>query len=385
MKIARITAHPLNVGISLDNGGSGYETALSVCLVDIETDDGYRGIGMTAITEEEVVAAIVDRIAAPTLIGQDPLAIEALWERLYWLLAPRGQTGYASHAIAAIDTALWDIKGKALGQPVWRLLGGARERVPAYTTFGFAFHDREVLVAAAQKACAAGASRLKMVVGHGALKRRDEPREIQAVLREDVARVAAVRDAIGADIAIAVDANCNLDPVQAVWLAKRLEPFDLAFFEEPVTQNDVRALGELRRRTSIAIAAGQSEGLASRFRQFLTSGAVDILQPNVVIGGGYTQCLKVAGMAHAFNVPIDNGGAWAHYNLHLHAGVMNGGMVEHHLGAHACCQQIFKDLPEPADGWFNAPSAPGIGLEPDWDAVAEISRRPGAAGNGKGG
>ena len=113
MKIARVKATPLNVPVRIRLLGLDKETSLSVCLVEIETDTGLVGHGMTAITEEEVVAAAIDEIAAPALLGEDPLAHERLWEKLYWLLSPRGQTGYASHAIAAIDIALWDLKGKA--------------------------------------------------------------------------------------------------------------------------------------------------------------------------------------------------------------------------------------------------------------------------------
>ena len=109
--------------------------------MEVETDDGLTGHGFTAITEEEVIARIIDAVAAPAILGEDPLAHERILDKLYWTLMPRGQTGYAAHALAAIDVALWDLKGKALGQPVWRLLGGARPRVPVYATFGFGFFE----------------------------------------------------------------------------------------------------------------------------------------------------------------------------------------------------------------------------------------------------
>ena len=147
------------------------------------------GHGFTAITEEDVIAQIVNGVAGPAIVGDDALAHEAIWEKLYWKTMPRGQTGYAAHAVAAIDLALWDIKGKALGQPVWRLLGGARNRVPVYATFGFGFFDREQLAAAAKLWVAQGFNRLKMTVGNEALRRRDQ-RALHDVIREDAARVA---------------------------------------------------------------------------------------------------------------------------------------------------------------------------------------------------
>ncbi|HEV2573065.1 mandelate racemase/muconate lactonizing enzyme family protein [Methylocella sp. CPCC 101449] len=383
MKIVRVGATPLNVPVVIDLLGLHKETSLSLCLTEIETDTGLIGHGMTAITEEEVIATAVREVAGPALIGEDPLASERLWNKLYWLLSPRGQTGYASHAIAALDIALWDLKAKALGLPLWRLLGGARSRVPVYATFGFGFFDRDQLAEAAKLFVSQGFRRLKMTVGDHALARRDEPRPIDKVIAEDERRVAAVREAVGADVNLYVDANCGLDLFHATELAQRIEPYGITFFEEPLTQNDVRQMAELRRRTRIPLACGQNEGLAFRFRDLLVQQAADVLQPNVAITGGYSQCLKIAGMAQAFNVPIDNGGAWPFHNMHLHAGVANGGLVEYHYVAVALLRQIYDGLPEPEDGWLTLPERPGLGFEPNVDRVKDIARRPLSRGKGK--
>lgn len=383
MKIVRVSATPLNVPVTIDILGLNRPTTLSVCLAEIETDTGLVGHGMTAITEEEIVACAIRDVAGPALIGADPLATEALWDKLYWLLSPRGQTGYASHAIAALDVALWDLKAKALGQPLWRLLGGARSRVPVYATFGFGFLSRDELAAAAKLWVARGFKRLKMTVGQHALARRDEPRPIDAVIAEDVRRVAAVREAVGPDVKLYVDANCGLDLFHAAKLARDIEPYGITFFEEPLTQNDVPGMAELRRRTSIPLAAGQNEGLAFRFRDLLVNQAVDVLQPNVTISGGYSQVLKIAGMAQAFNVPIDNGGAWPFHNMHLHAGVANGGLVEYHYVAVLVLKAIYDGLPEPQDGWLDLPEAPGLGFAPNADRVRELAKLPTSHGKGK--
>ena len=239
---------------------------------------------------------------------------------------PRGQTGYAAHALAAIDVALWDIKGKALNQPVWRLLGGAHPRVPVYATFGFGFFDREQLAAAAKLWVSQGFTRLKMTVGNEALRHRDQ-RPVMEVIREDAARVRAVREAVGADIELFIDANCNLDLYHATKLVEMVKPYGISFFEEPLTQNDVPGMAQLRRATGMALACGQNEGLAFRFRDLLVSEAIDYAQPNVCITGGFSQCVKIAGMASAFNVSVANGGAWGFHNMHLQAGV-----VERHPG-----------------------------------------------------
>lgn len=325
MRIARVGATPLSVPVTLDAAGIDKKASVSVCLVEVQTDDGLTGHGLTAITEEEVVAAAVNEIVAKNIPGEDPLAHERIWEKLYWLLSPRGQTGYASHAIAAVDVALWDLKGKLLGQPVWRLLGAARGRVPVYTTFGFGAYNRDELAAAAKWWVARGHKRLKMVVGHHGLQRRDEPRPLEEVIAEDARRVRAVRDTVGKEVDLHVDANCSLDVFHAARLARSLEEFDLSFFEEPVKENDIPSLLSLRKQTRIPLAAGQNEGLAWRFRDLMAARCIDIAQPNVVIGGGFTQCLRIAGMASAFNLPIANGGAWPFHNMHLHAGLAHGG------------------------------------------------------------
>jgi L-alanine-DL-glutamate epimerase-like enolase superfamily enzyme len=383
MKIGRVSATPLNVPVTLDAAGIEKKISLSVCLVSVETDEGLVGHGFTAITEEEIISSIVDQVASHALVGEDPLAHEKIWEKLYWLLSPRGQTGYASHAIAAIDIALWDLKGKFLKQPLWSLLGGARSKVPVYTTFGIGAYSRDELAAAAKWWHGRGHKRLKMVVGHQGLQRRDEPRLLEEVIAEDARRVRAVRDAVGMEADLHVDANCSLDGFHAARLARSLEEFELSFFEEPVKENDIFVLKDLKSKTGIPLAAGQNEGLAWRFRDLISSRCVDIIQPNVVIGGGFTQCARVAGMASAFNMPMANGGAWAHHNMHLHAGLANGGLVEYHYPAVKVCEAIFGPLPAPKDGWLELPAAPGLGFEPNPDAVKELSRLPTSRGRGK--
>ena len=381
--ITRVTATPLNVPMHVTLAGADRKTSLACVHVEVETAQGLTGHGFTAITEEDVIAQIVNGVAGPAITGDDAMAHEAIWEKLYWKTMPRGQTGYAAHALAAIDLALWDIKGKALGQPVWRLLGGARERVPVYATFGFGFFDRTQLAAAAKHWVARGFTRLKMTVGNEALRRRDS-RALADVIKEDAARVRAVREAVGPDIELFIDANCNLDLYHATHLAQMIKPYGIGFFEEPLSQNDVHQMAELRRTSGMALACGQNEGLLFRFRDLLLNKSVDILQPNVAIGGGITQCLKVAGLAAAFNVPIDNGGAWPFHNMHLHAGLAHGGMVEYHYLAVELCRQLYKDLPTPEKGFLTLPTAPGLGFEPDRDAIREIAKLPPSQGNAKG-
>jgi L-rhamnonate dehydratase len=373
MKIAKVTATPVKVPLNVTLVGAPRPATMSGCLVDVETDEGLVGHGFTSITDAEVIAHIIDRVAAPAIVGDDPLAHERIWDKLYWTMLPRGQTGYGAHALAAIDVALWDLKGKALRQPVWRLLGGARERVAVYVTFGFHFFDREELAEAAKFWVANGFKRLKMTVAHEGLARRDA-RPLLDLIREDAARVRAVRAAVGPDVELFIDANCSLDLYHALRLVDMIRECSISFFEEPITQNDALLMAQLRKQGGIRLACGQNEGLSFRFRDLLLNEAVDYVQPNVVITGGFTQCLKIAGLAASFNVPIANGGAWAFHNMHLQAGLANGTLIEHHYLANEFCQRVYKDLPMPAAGWLTLPQTPGLGFEPDRDALRELAK-----------
>jgi L-rhamnonate dehydratase len=383
MKIERITATPLNVFCDVAIAGVERRVNLSCVIVRVDTDTGHTGCGFTAITEEEIVACAIKEVAAPALIGMDPRRNEKIWEHLYWLLTPRGQSGYASHAIAALDLAMWDLKAQAVGEPLWRLIGGARSSVPVYATFGFGFLERDALADAAREWVSRGFNHLKMTVGQHALMRRDEPRPLRAVIAEDLRRIKAVRDAVGEEVDIGIDANCSLDVLHATELAHGARALGVTLFEEPVTMNDIAALREVRIRSGIGIAAGQNEGQASRFADFLRERVVDVLQPNVCITGGITQCLRIAGMAQANNVAIGNGGTWPFHNMHLHAGLAHGGFVEYHHVAVLLCSQLFKDLPLPVDGRLTLSETPGLGFTPDWEAIEQLARVPHSRGKGR--
>ena len=383
MKITDCRAIPLNLEMTLDAGATSRRTNLSCVLVRLETDTGLVGTGFTAITEEEVVAAAIDQVAAPAVIGMDPMAHERIWEKLYWLLAPRGQSGYAAHAIAAIDLAVWDLK--ALARPA--AVAAARRqprRVPTYATFGFGFFDQEQLVAAAVDWAGRGFSRLKMTVGNHGLQRRDEPRPLSKVIAEDEKRVRAVREAVGPDVEICIDANCSLDaypcgPSRAAARGRRPRLLRGADHAERRPRRWPTCAGARGCRSRRARTKDSPRGS----RDFFTAGSLDIAQPNVAITGGLTQCLRIAGLAQAFNVAIANGGAWPFHNMHLHAGLAHGGFVEYHRGAVLLYEQIYRNLPVAKDGWIELPQGPGFGLEPDWDRIGELAKRPLSRGTGK--
>lgn len=371
--IRRVTATTLSVPCRLDLGPVQRDITMGGVVVDVETEDGLTGHGWTAITNNKIVEAAVNEVMAPELIGKNSLSREAIAEQLYWLVTPRGQTGHAVHAISAIDLALWDILGKRVEQPVWQLLGGSRPVIPSYTTFGMSYLGREELAEAAAYLVGVGQHRIKMVVASGAYRRQQEGESIEAIIREDAERVRVVREAAGPDALIYIDANQSLDAYHARKLVNLVRDYDIAFFEEPLRGNDIQRLSDLRAQSPIPIAAGQNEGHISRWRDMLEAGSVDVLQFNVCIGGGYTNGLKIAALGHAFGVHIDNGGAWPRFNMHIHAGVANGGMAEWHMGAVAIEREIYKERIELEGDLLSLPTRPGVGFELDRDVLRDAA------------
>ena len=161
-------------------------------------------------------------------------------------------------------------------------------------------------------------------------------------------------------------------------LCARSRAYDIGFFEEPLRANDIHRLADFRREAPMPIAAGQNEGALSRWRDMLEASAVDLLQFNVCMAGGFTAGMKIAGMAQAFGVPIDNAGAYSNFNMHLHAGVANGGMCEWHLNAVAMCRVLYNGLPELTSGdRIVLPEKPGLGFELNRDALRDFAVKAG--------
>lgn len=325
----------------------------TLVLATVETDAGITGHGITGAFLPTAVKAALENEFLPVLRGMDPEATEAIHARLGEALNARAATGTFSHALSALDIALWDIRGKVANRSVAALLGGARGACAAYATFGFPAYSEDQLVAAAEAQLAEGFASLKMVVGVA-----------PGGWREDLARIRRVRRAIGPSVALMIDANCRFTPYEARCLATAAAEHDIAWFEEPLTANDAPALADLRRTTALPIAAGQMEGHRYRLRELVTHQAVDVLQPNVAYAGGFTEVQKVAHLAQAFALPLDNGGGWPLHNLHAMAGLANGGMVEFHLDMRQIGEALFEGAPRPVNGQVAMPEGPGLGLVP---------------------
>jgi L-alanine-DL-glutamate epimerase-like enolase superfamily enzyme len=373
MKIVRVQAWALDVPVDFSEIGVERIGRSELVYAEVETDTGIVGHGISSIADPRPIATAINTVLGPALMGLDPLDHERLWHIMYWTATPWGQTGYASHAISAIDLALWDLKGMALAMPVWRLIGGARDKVEAYATCGFSFLDDDALAESTARMAAAGFRGVKIQVGRPGRDQRRGGNTMAEIVADDARRVRVVREAVGDEVEVAVDAGCRLDIATAYDLCLRIADYDIAWFEEPILQNDVRLLAQLRRRQPIKLTAGQNEGLAYRFRDMLIHEAVDAIQPNMIITGGLTQCLRIAGLADAFNVPISNGGGCPFHNMHLQAGLQHGTNLEYQVNSVNACRAVFNNLPDLEDGWMYLPDAPGLGLEPDRDAVKEYA------------
>jgi L-rhamnonate dehydratase len=329
--------------------------------VEVDTDAGITGYGLTGDLQTAAVCQFINQQLAPFLKGKSALDTEARWQEMFLTFNPRYQTGAFSSAVSAIDIALWDVKGKYLHMPVWRLLGGARQTVPAYITFGLLEFDRDQLIAFVRRFLADGQDKFKMVV---AIDNGEN-------VAEDAARVSAVREAIGPSRDLMIDGNYLFSMNRALQLAKRVEPYNLTWFEEPIFGNDARLLSQLRQRCSVPISAGQNEGSRFRHLELLQHASVDILQPNVCYVGGYTEGMKVAALAQAYNILIADGGGWPHHNMHLQAAASNGWRVEFHYIMWQTGNIIYKNPPQPVKGNVTLTEDPGLGLEPNRDALRE--------------
>lgn len=363
IKDIRASIHTTSIDVPLlANRVSGYGRAEQQEFVfcEVETNDGLTGVAITGHFLTRAVVAALQQHFLPVVQDMDVRDVEAIHCRVGRKLNPRAMTGVVSSALSLLDIALWDIQGQAAGRSVAGLLGGARTEVDSYVTFGFPQYDREQLAAAARLQVDNGFTALKLIVAVD-----------KGGWREDAARIRAVREEIGEGIDIMIDANYLLPPVQARYLCRAIEDYGITWFEEPLHQNDARAMADLRAHTSIPIAAGQMEGHRWRLRELVERQAVDVLQPNVCYCGGYTEARKAAHLAQIYNLPIANGGGWPLFNMHTMAGLMNGWLVEWHLGMVQVGELLFPHAPKPVKGRIIIPDRSGLGLVVDRDALRE--------------
>jgi L-alanine-DL-glutamate epimerase-like enolase superfamily enzyme len=321
--------------------------------VEIHTDDGGSGLGYsyTIGTGGGAVLSLLRDHLLGLLPGRDPRRVEAIWRELFLTTKATTVGAITSLALAAVDTALWDWRGKNAGEPLWVLAGGAKDRIPLYDTEGGWLQlSTDELVAGAKASQAAGWPGIKMKIGRSPA--------------DDASRVAAVREAVGPDFDVMLDANQSLTASEALRRARLLEPYDPYWLEEPLPAEDVAGHEQLAAGTTIPLAVGESMYAIGQFAEYLRRGAAGIVQVDVARIGGITPWLKVAHLAEAANVPV-----CPHFLMELHVSlccaVPNSRYLEHIPQLRA----ITRDEIGVADGCALAPLSPGLGIAWDRDAI----------------
>jgi L-alanine-DL-glutamate epimerase-like enolase superfamily enzyme len=326
--------------------------------VSLTTSDGFQGLGYsyTIGTGGSAVLAMLRDNLLPRVIGQDSSRIDAVWNDVYYSTRATTTGLITSLAVAAIDTALWDIASKRHETPLWKLAGGHKESVPLYDTEGGWLHiSQDELVTGALESKEKGLTGVKLKIG-------------KPSLQEDVDRLSAVREAIGSDMNIMVDANQSMTLAEAKRRAQSLEPVQLFWLEEPMPADDVAAHQRLVESTTIPIAVGESMYSMAQFQQYVAAGAATIVQVDVARVGGITPWLKVAHMAETANVKV-----CPHFLMELHvslaAAVPNGLYVEHIPQL----TQVVKTTMTIRDGHALVPETLGLGIDWDMDALERMT------------
>ncbi|HIZ36838.1 MAG TPA: mandelate racemase/muconate lactonizing enzyme family protein [Candidatus Ruania gallistercoris] len=329
--------------------------------VEIETDDGRigRGYSYTIGTGGSAVLALLHDVFLPRLIGEDARAVEALWHRLWSATRATTPGTLTALALAAVDTALWDLRCQRNDEPLWLAAGGFRQQLPAYDTEHGWLHLSEAELVEGMRALAdSGWTAAKMKVGRESLP-------------EDVRRVARVREAVGEDFTLFVDANQGFTRSEAQRRARAIEPFDIAWLEEPMPADDRDGHAWLARQTPIPIAVGETLTTAEQCVAYMASGAASIMQVDAARVGGVTPWLKVAHAAEALNIAI-----CPHFLMELHVSLVGatpaGAWVEHIPQLRAVTR---SDVRVEA-GLVHAPDAPGLGIDWDLERVAEFTVSP---------
>jgi L-alanine-DL-glutamate epimerase-like enolase superfamily enzyme len=324
------------------------------------------GVG-SAYSHPDIVRLIVEQHLRPFLVGQDASAVEELWDRMYSLTRWYGRKGAAISALGAVDVALWDIRGKALGQPVYRLLGGQEPAVTAYAS-GLLWHEElERLVDEARRYVHAGFRMVKMRLG------RDPSYDRQAV--------DAVLESLEDGALLAVDGTHRYTLDDAVDLGSYLAERGVAWFEEPFPPEDLDAYAALRARTRVPIAAGENEFGLQGFRELVRAGAVDVAQPDVSRAGGITECHRIAGLVEQDGIRLVTH-TWSDAvalvaNAHLVAAAPTGWAVEVDTTGTPLMEELLTGGSPVGGGIVTLPDRPGLGIELDHDTVLRLALDPG--------
>jgi len=382
VKITEVRAHVLRSPIAQPFAFSqGWVASRGATLVEVSTDAGLTGWGEAlcqGLQPPEIAAAAVNSALRPLALGADPLQPEPLWHRMYHQTRDYGMKGAVIGAISGLDIALWDICGKARGEPVAKLLGGMfRDRVQAYATGFYRISGQGEavrLAAEAKQRHAEGFRAMKIKLGFG--------------VEDDLAVMRAIREATaGLSYEAMIDTNHAYGVAEAIRLGRGIEAqgWKLRWYEEPVTQEDLEGYGEVRRALATPIAGGENEFTLFGFRELFAGRAVDIAQPDICAAGGFTGCRHIVALAHAHGVQV-NPHVWASAvgqaaSLQLiaaipaanHALFASEPLLEFDMSSHPFREHLTDAPLRHRDGWVEVPQRPGLGIEVARDVIKQYA------------
>ena len=356
MKIRDLRADHYRITLPtvLSDSTHGLIEGFELVTARVRDADGAEGVGYTYTvgTGGAAVHALIARDLAPRLAGREAEDIEALWQAMWWALHYGGRGGAQALAISAVDIALWDLRARRQGAPLWRVLGGFDPRVPCYAGGIDLELPLDGLLRQTDDNLARGFRAIKMKVGRPSL-------------REDVERVRAVRAHLGREVALMADANMRWSVDEAIRAARALRDLDLVWLEEPTIPDDVPGHVRIVREGGVPIAAGENLHTLHEFRALIAAGGVSFPEPDVTNCGGVTIFMKVCHLAEAFNLPVTSHGAHD-LTVHLLAAAPNRAYLE----AHGFGLDRYIDSPlQMHDGRAIAPDRPGHGVGFDWRAL----------------
>ena len=346
-------------------------------LVRIYTDEGIVGVGEAAPYGGPLISTetVIRRELAPKLIGLDPMDVEYIWHRLFFEGYQHSRNGIFVCALSGVDMALWDIMGKALKQPIYKLLGGYRSRVKVYASGGFYGQgkSREELAAELKSYVQQGFDAVKMKVGRTFTpltprELSDGAEECALTFAEDLERVRVAREAVGDRIALMVDANAAWTYPDALQAGRVFDELNVYLFEEPLRTDDYEGSAQLASHLRTRVAGYETECLLTNFTRLIEGRCVDLVQPDISWAGGFTECRKIAAVAEAHCMEVAphafSSGILLAASLQFSAGLSNGAMVEFDMTENGLRTGLLKEPFIPKEGYIELDEKKyGLGIE----------------------
>ena len=353
MKITDVQAILISIPLKKPTSTSSKTmTAREYVVTRVRTDEGITGSAYT-VGGSVVVTAVNDTLK-PLVMGSDPFDTERLWDKMFRTTLTLGRKGAVIRGLSTIDIALWDIKGRALNMPLYKLLGAYTDRVPIYSSGGYYRQGESFQQMADEMAGIVERGFRSIKIKVGALS-----------FKEEVERLRTLRRTVGDDVEIMVDANCSWNDITyARKIMRAFEEYKIGWFEEPVRPDNFRGSAELAAMFETPIATGEQECTRWGFRDLIEHRAADILQPDVAVVGGVTEWMKVAALASAYDLPVAS-----HYfhdiHVHLMAAIPNALMAEYFpLDLDIMVfDAVVKEPLKPEKGYLPVPQRPGLGME----------------------